>query len=228
MNENAIQKLERATQMLAECRSPLEAKKIADLAAAAGEYAKRAKLGLEAERYAAEIRIDALTRMGELLQATPKAKPPGSNQYAKKEDRFSQGIEAPTLKSVGITLKESQQAQALAKAKKDIPELHAAARNGEVSPKQVAKEMAKPKNLTDEERVEYDRKCRERIDTARFAEVVQLLVVGNCATEQGREALAKSFRIQPLNFPPRDISEKNFSPITMAIAADNLGKLATI
>src|SRR5262245_36337336 len=74
MSENALIKLKRATQMLSECRSPQDAKRIADLAAAAGEYAKRAKLGEQAQTYAAEIRIDALARMGELLAATPKDK----------------------------------------------------------------------------------------------------------------------------------------------------------
>jgi hypothetical protein len=52
-------KLGRAVEMLAECKTLPEVKEVINLAAAAEAYAKTAKLGLEAQNHAAEIKIRA-------------------------------------------------------------------------------------------------------------------------------------------------------------------------
>jgi len=52
---NALAKLDRATQMLAEAKSLDEVKHIMDIAEAARTYARAAKLGLEAQNHAAEV-----------------------------------------------------------------------------------------------------------------------------------------------------------------------------
>lgn len=63
----ALTVLEEATRMLAACSTIRDAKKVRDLAQAAGIYAREAKLGFDAQNYAAEIRLRAERRCGELL-----------------------------------------------------------------------------------------------------------------------------------------------------------------
>jgi N6-adenosine-specific RNA methylase IME4 len=70
-------KLETATRLLSEVRTVDDAAKVVNLAAAAGVWAKRAKLGLEAQNYAAEIKLRAERKAGELLGKLERGKPPG-------------------------------------------------------------------------------------------------------------------------------------------------------
>ena len=64
---NALAKLDKATQMLAEAKSLDEVKNIMDVAEAARTYARAAKLGLDAQNYAAEVKIRAERKAGDLL-----------------------------------------------------------------------------------------------------------------------------------------------------------------
>lgn len=64
---NALVKLEGAVRTLAEAKTLDEVKHIHDIAQAAAEYARAAKLGLEAQNYAAEVKIRAERKAGELL-----------------------------------------------------------------------------------------------------------------------------------------------------------------
>lgn len=64
---DALAKLDKATQMLAEAKSFDEVKNIMDIAEAARTYARAAKLGLEAQNHAAEIKIRAERKAGDLL-----------------------------------------------------------------------------------------------------------------------------------------------------------------
>lgn len=64
---NALAKLDKATQMLAEAKSLDEVKHIMDIAEAARTYARAAKLGLEAQNHAAEIKLRAERKAGDLL-----------------------------------------------------------------------------------------------------------------------------------------------------------------
>lgn len=64
---NALAKLDKATQMLAEAKSLDEVKHIMDIAEAARTYARAAKLGLDAQNHAAEIKLRAERKAGELL-----------------------------------------------------------------------------------------------------------------------------------------------------------------
>lgn len=64
---NALAKLDKATQMLAEAKSLDEVKHIMDIAEAARTYARAAKLGLVAYNHAAEVKVRAERKAGELL-----------------------------------------------------------------------------------------------------------------------------------------------------------------
>lgn len=57
--ENALAKLDKATQMLAEVKTVDDVKKIVNLAEAARVYAREVELGLEAQNHAAEIKLRA-------------------------------------------------------------------------------------------------------------------------------------------------------------------------
>lgn len=72
---NALAKLDKATQMLAEAKSLDEIKYIVDIAEAARTYARAAKLGLDAQNNAAEIKIRAELKAGELLSQLERGKP---------------------------------------------------------------------------------------------------------------------------------------------------------
>lgn len=65
---NALAKLDKATQMLAEAKTLDEIKYIVDIAEAARTYARAAKLGLEAYNHAAEVKVRAERKAGEMLR----------------------------------------------------------------------------------------------------------------------------------------------------------------
>jgi hypothetical protein len=74
---NALAKLDKATQMLAEAKSLDEVKHIMDIAEAARTYARAAKLGLEAQNHAAEIKLRAERKAGEILAQMERGAGPG-------------------------------------------------------------------------------------------------------------------------------------------------------
>ena len=74
MTETGIIKLENATRMLAEIRTIDDARKLIDLAEAARVYARQVELGLEAQNHAAEIKLRAQRRAGEILDTMEKNK----------------------------------------------------------------------------------------------------------------------------------------------------------
>jgi hypothetical protein len=74
-------------------------------------------MGQEAILHCRSYALEAERKMGEMLIQTERAKPPGDNQH-KKQDRSPQVTEAQTLKDLGLTKRESSEAQLLAKAPK--------------------------------------------------------------------------------------------------------------
>lgn len=77
MTDNALAKLSTATQALAEAKNLDEVKHIRDLALAAQVYARAAHLGLEAQNHAAEIKLRAERKAGEMLAQLERDKHPG-------------------------------------------------------------------------------------------------------------------------------------------------------
>jgi hypothetical protein len=141
-----LAKLRPAVAALAECQDIATAKKIADIARAAEVYAQRQKLGEEAEAYAHAIKVDAMTLMGELLKETEKATGgERGGRAAKDGSRKEPSFAAPTLAEVGISKKESMQAQALATIRDEEPELFEEVRAGKVTVEKARKKVAKAK-----------------------------------------------------------------------------------
>ena len=66
--------LNKATQMLVEVKTIVDAKDLMDIAAAAKMYAHKHRLGKEAVQHATEIEIQAEIKMGEYLRDMEKNK----------------------------------------------------------------------------------------------------------------------------------------------------------
>src|SRR5258708_298669 len=67
-----VSTIDAAMRALAEAQTPLELMKVANMAEALRVYASRAKLGLTVQNKAAEIRLRAERRIGELLTTTER------------------------------------------------------------------------------------------------------------------------------------------------------------
>ena len=83
MQNNALTKLNKATHMLAEAKTLDEVKHIIDIAEAARTYARAAKLGLDAYNHAAEVKVRAERKAGEMLkqlERSPVSKNPKAFQ----------------------------------------------------------------------------------------------------------------------------------------------------
>ena len=85
-----LAKLSAATRALAEARTLDQVKHIMDVAEAARTYARAAKLGLEAANHAAEVKLRAERKAGELLQQLERAPHDRGNQHVAK---FQPGIQ---------------------------------------------------------------------------------------------------------------------------------------
>ncbi len=105
-----LARLELARRLLAEARALDEVKVICDLAEAARVYARQARLGLEAQNDAAELKLRAERRLGELVAALPKQ---DGGDAARA--RSQAGTELPPrLGDLGISKNQSSRRQAIA------------------------------------------------------------------------------------------------------------------
>lgn len=119
MNDQPLAKLDIARHALAECKTAMEAKQIADVAEAARVYLERTTASAETVNQATEIRLLAERQMGAFLKAMPKASGKdftGNGTVSSPKER--QPNSPPTLAEIGITDNQSHRAQKLA----DIPE----------------------------------------------------------------------------------------------------------
>jgi len=117
MEQNSLIIFTKASQMLAEANTIQKAKELKDLALTAADWAKRKNMGEEAIRYAKSYAIRAEIKLGELLKATERAR-------GKRTDLVSSSnqVDKPTLTELGLTKKESSEAQLLASLPKEIQE----------------------------------------------------------------------------------------------------------
>ena len=119
MSDNALTKLDQATRMLAEVKTIDDAKKIVNLAEAARVYAREVELGLEAQNHAAEIKLRAQRRGGEILakmDADGKRETRGGDRKSKSQDDT---LIPPTLDDLGISKADSSRWQQIAQLPAD-------------------------------------------------------------------------------------------------------------
>lgn len=132
-----VASMNRARMALSEAKTIQQTKLIVDTAAAAEIYARRQKLGEEASNLATSIKIEALRKLGGMLEQTPRAsgvKKAGTVLGGSKVELPKN--DAPTLAELGLTKKES----ALAKKLNTLPEEdYQQVRDGNIS---VAKAIA--------------------------------------------------------------------------------------
>src|SRR5215207_10165221 len=95
-----LARLELARRLLAESRRLDEVRAIPDVAEAARVYARQARLGLEAQNDAAEIRLRAERRAGELLASMPKHS--GGRPAAENPLPAVRGFSPPSLADLQI------------------------------------------------------------------------------------------------------------------------------
>ncbi len=120
MNDNALVKLDAARTALAECKTVMEVKEIADMAEAARVYLERTNASVETVNRATEIRLLAERQMGEFLNKTPRAKG-GAHYHTPASPQAPQtlvgGERVPSIPEIGITYPAADRARKLA----DIP-----------------------------------------------------------------------------------------------------------
>lgn len=116
MNDLAIIKLDNARLALAECKTAMEAKQIADVAEAARVYLERTNASAETVNRATEIRLLAEKQMGEFLKAMPKATGYEYGGGGTRVDgtRDIPATKTPRLQDIGISKQQSSTAQKLA------------------------------------------------------------------------------------------------------------------
>jgi N6-adenosine-specific RNA methylase IME4 len=115
MNEiNSLVIFTKASQMLAEADTIQKAKELKNLALTAADWAKRKGMGEEAIQYCRSYALEAERRMGEILRQTERAK--GAIEPGTKRGTTQLPIvttSQPTLSDLGLTKRESAEAQML-------------------------------------------------------------------------------------------------------------------
>ena len=120
-NDNtSLALMSEASRMLVEASTIQQAKELKDLALTAADWARRKGMGDEAIQYARSYALRAERKMGEMLQSTDRAK--GASAGGIKESPRGSYIvprdTQPTLSELGVTKRESSEAQFLA----DLPD----------------------------------------------------------------------------------------------------------
>lgn len=118
MEVNSLTKLDQATRMLAEVRTIDDAKTIINLAEAARVYARQVELGLEAQNHAAEIKIRAQRKAGEILSSMEKAK--GGRPYQATSSQEVGVDKPPTYADLDISYKDAHQWQTIASVPEEL------------------------------------------------------------------------------------------------------------
>jgi len=114
MTENSLALIERASLMLAEANTIQATKELKDLFLTLADWAKRKGAGEDNIKKAKEYALFAERKMGDFLKKTEPQRAKGGQPYQKKPTSAKKEPVESTLKDLGITKKESSQAQFLA------------------------------------------------------------------------------------------------------------------
>lgn len=154
---NPLEKLSNATRALAEAGTLEEVTHIRDIAEAARTYARAAQLGLDAQNHAAEIKLRAERKAGEMLK---QAKENGEIK-SQGGDRKSNSHDASLkLADVGISYTQSSRYQAVASLPEEVFESH------------IVETKAEGKELTTADILREARSEKARIERVRKVETI--------------------------------------------------------
>lgn len=140
-----VSRLGKARDLLAQAKTAPEYKRIADMAHAAKIFAQRQGMSKHLVAEAHEIEIDSLAGLGRILKREPRAT--GGQPYHPTRSTKEQVGKAlvPTRADLGITRKQSMQAQRLDDIRVEKPAEFEAVRRGEKTPQQIHREERKAK-----------------------------------------------------------------------------------
>ena len=145
MDDLIVAKVDSARSLLAEASNAREAKKVVDLAHAAEIYARRQKLSEEAIGFAHEVKVDAERLLGEFLANSPRNR--GGELMKARDSTCSKKVQVeslpPTLDDIGISRKESSDAQFLFDLDTKAPEIFDKVKQRELSVTQAKRELVK-------------------------------------------------------------------------------------
>ena len=129
MENNALARLGKATQMLAEAKTLDEVKHIMDIAEAARTYARAAKLGLAAYNHAAEVKVRAERKAGEFLKQLERNI--GGDRKSIGQDVQLISEYKQVLDDNGVSYKTAHRWQEVAKMAEEVFEAHLEDMRGE-------------------------------------------------------------------------------------------------
>lgn len=147
---NSLTIFTKAALMLAEADTIQKAKELKSLALTMADFAKRKGMGQEAIQHCRSYALEAERRMGEMLATTDRAKPGPS----KKDQLPSVTDLQPTLKEIGLTKRESAEAQALAALPQDTFE---SVKSGKTTRKDIRRKQKRADHAALVERVKKER-----------------------------------------------------------------------
>lgn len=134
-HDATLAKLEQAQLLLEQCKTASEAKEAVDVAHALQVYASRQRVSKDIIAAATALEVDAMTCLGEILAASPKHTGTAGLIVGPGRGKKNAGIvleppfpQPPTLMELGITKKESAEAQFLARLKRDDQKMYEAVR----------------------------------------------------------------------------------------------------
>lgn len=114
--------LEQAKALLAEARTVDEVKQLRDQAEAMRVYVRQQQLGRDAEVYAAEIRVRAERRIGELTAALP-TQAGGRPSENDTDERYGFASKAQVLRQAGVQQQRASEYERLASMPDDLFEV---------------------------------------------------------------------------------------------------------
>jgi N6-adenosine-specific RNA methylase IME4 len=134
-----LAKLEQARLLVDQCKTTSEAKEVIDVAIAAKVYASRQRVSKDIINSATALEIDARTRLGEILERSDRNPGTAGHLIGPGRGNENGGIvveppfpQPPTLEELGLTKRESSDAQFLARLKREDGKMHEAVRNSEL------------------------------------------------------------------------------------------------
>jgi DNA modification methylase len=169
-SNGVIATLEQAYALLSKAGRPEEAKEIADKAEALRQYARRARLSLDAQNKCAELKLRAQRKLGQMLDGMEKNK--GIRMSGK--DVFGGFTaeppnEAPNLDELGISKATSSRVQTIGRMPDQEFEKHikeTQAKEAELTTKELYKEAKRMERAT--------QKARERAEAAEAMRGVEI------------------------------------------------------